>query len=421
MRTIYTLFFYLLLPFVLLRLGFKAFRNPAYRAYWYERIGIKLRSVQPHSLWIHAVSVGESLAIIPLIKILQKKYPQHTFLVTNETPTGAARIHAELGDSVMQLYAPYDVPCIVKRFLAATQPQLLILVETELWPNYLALCKTANIPVVLLNARLSASSMRGYQRIAGLARTMMNNLSYVAAQTQEDGLRFQQLGLASERIQITGSLKFDRPLPEDLRTRAHTLRQRWGCDRLVWIAASTHESEEELILQAFSTAQKKLPTLLLVLVPRHPERCIRVKNICLRHNKRVVLHSQYQTHTSRIDIIIGDTMGELLIWYAASDIAFIGGSLLNKGGQNPLEPAAVGISIITGPYTYNFQAIQSALQANGAALEVHTASELSQTIIKLSQSPQERAQMGRAAKEFVAENKGALQKQINLLKSFIPK
>lgn len=418
MRIIYSFFYWLLLPFILFRLRRKARKNPAYLVRWQERLGVIKYPIAPNGIWVHAVSVGESLAIVPLIIALRKKYPTLPITITNQTPTGAERIHSELGRCVTQLYAPYDLPLIVKKFLQKIKPKLLILVETELWPNYLHYCHQLGIKVILLNARLAQSSARRYGFMSSLTRKMLANIDMIAAQTQEDALRFQALGMPVKYIDITGNIKFDRIIPYDLPQKAHMLRQCWGEKKFIWVAASTHAMEEKLILKSFAIIKEKIPDLLLILVPRHPERFQEVYDLC-RHDWIVKFRSQYQTFDSQTQIIVGDSMGELLLFYAASDLAFVGGSLVKKGGQNPLEPALVNKPIIVGPYTDHFHHIIKQLEQCGALLIVKDFIELAHTVITLFNDISQRNRMGRSASDFTLKNKGALQKQLNLIERFI--
>lgn len=419
MRYLYTIIFYLLLPFILLRLWLKSRKNPDALKFWHERLSIGLRPVPQQGIWLHAVSVGESMAAIPLIKGLQQHYPNIPVIVTNETIGGANCIHAGLGSRVTQLYFPYDLPSVLKRFFKALKPCLLILMETELWPNLLVTARQSKVPVVLANARLSARSTRRYRLILPVTQAMLRGISKVIAATQADADRFVELGLPRERIHVTGSIKFDLELPPQLNEQAKALRENWGNNRLIWIAASTHEGEEEQILEAFSQVRKKLANVLLVSVPRHIDRADRLKNLYQSHGYQVIKRSENKPCSNTTDIFVGDTLGELLLFYAAADLAFVGGSLIKKGGQNPLEPAAVGLALLTGPYTFNFALITEQLKQRGVEIQVNTAKELAEQVIALLSDPQKRKQMGSAAKNFVEENKGSLQKHLQLIENLI--
>lgn len=418
---IYTIIFYSLLPFILSRLWAKNRKNPNALKFWHERLGLGLRSVPERGIWLHAVSVGESMAAIPLIKGLQRRYPKLPIVVTNETIGGANCIHTGLGNSVAQLYFPYDIPFAVKRFFKILKPCLVILMETELWPNLLTTACQNRVPVILANARLSARSARRYSYISPLTRAMLRGLSGVIAATQADADRFAMLGrLPQERIHVAGNIKFDLEVPLKLNEQAKALRESWGSKRLVWIAASTHAGEEEQILAVFAKLKKKITQLLLISVPRHIDRADHLKALYQSQGFQVVKRSELRTCLHSTDIFVVDTLGELLLFYASADIAFVGGSLIKKGGQNPLEPAALGLPLLTGPYTFNFEVVTEQLKQQGIEIQVNNAMELEEEVIALLSDSEKRKQMGNAAKNFVEENKGSLQKHLKLIESFIP-
>lgn len=420
MRFLYTIIFYLLLPFILLRLWIKNRKTPNGLQFWHERLGLGLRPFSPGGIWVHAVSVGESLTAIPLIKLLQQRYPTIPITVTNETVTGAERIRVELGNSVTQLYFPYDLPLVLKKFFNALQPKLLILLETELWPNILAACQLYQVPVALVNARLSERSAKAYRRILPVIRKMLKSIDVIAAQFQADADRFVDLGFPAEKIHVTGSLKFDLTLPPRLSEQAQRWRKSWGENRLVWIAASTHPGEEELILQAFTEVRQSFPDLLLVSVPRHVDRVPQLVQLYSSQNYKIIKRSEHnESEMADADIFIGDTMGELLIFYAAADLAFVGGSLVEKGGQNPLEPAAVGLPILTGPHTFNFATITEQLKRRNVEIQVNNATELAEQVIALLYDPARRQQKADEAKKFVVENKGSALKQMQLIENLL--
>ncbi|MEN9450182.1 MAG: three-deoxy-D-manno-octulosonic-acid transferase domain protein [Pseudomonadota bacterium] len=420
MRFLYTIIFYLLLPFILLRLWIKNRKTPNGLQFWHERLGLGLRPFSPGGIWVHAVSVGESLTAIPLIKLLQQRYPTIPITVTNETVTGAERIRVELGNSVTQLYFPYDLPLALKRFFKALQPKLLILLETELWPNLLVTCQLYQVPVALVNARLSERSAKSYRHISPVIRKMLKSINLIAAQFQADADRFVDLGFPAEKIHVTGSLKFDLTIPMQLTEQAQRWRKIWGENRPVWIAASTHPGEEELILQAFTEVRQSFPDLLLVSVPRHVDRVPQLVQLYSSQAYKTIKRSEHNgSEMSDVDVFIGDTMGELLIFYAAADIAFVGGSLVEKGGQNPLEPAAVGLPILTGPYTFNFATITEQLKQRNVEIQVDNATELAEQVIALLSDPAQLQQKAYEAKKFVAENKGSALKQMQLIEKLL--
>ncbi len=397
------------------------------------------------TLWIHAVSVGEVQAALPLIKALQQQYPHMTLVVTTTTPTGSARVRAALGDTVFHVYAPYDLPGAVRRFLrrigAGRQGglRMAIIMETELWPNLIHGCQQHGIPVIVANARLSARSAAGYQRVAGLTREALRNITVIAAQAHADAQRFIALGADSARVRVTGNIKFDIAPAADLQQRAAALRQSWGMHRPVWIAASTHAdstgSEDEQVLTAFAAVRLALPDALLILVPRHPERFAKVAALCRKQGYNIVLRSEQKTEGARMPeatavhgrtsvargrmpeatIFIGDSMGELMLFYAASDVAFVGGSLIAHGGHNLLEPAALGIPVITGPHTFNFSDISRMLLQADAARQVGNAAELATAVITLLQNDTLRRATGEKSRLLVEQNRGALAKLMTII------
>ena len=420
LRRFYTLLFYLALPLIFIRLWFKARKNPAYLERWQERLGFVKSTTPINSIWLHAVSVGESIAAISLIKQLKQHYPDHPIIVTNETPTGAERIQAGLGNEVTQCYIAYDVPFAIKQFLKRVKPRLLILMETELWPNLLHVCSKQGIPIFLANARLSERSAKRYQQIINIAQAMLNKVTSIAAQTEADAQRFIKLGYPAERITITGSIKFDLTIPANLTETAYLLRQQLGEHRLIWIAASTHDGEEEQILSALSRVKQELPQSLLLLVPRHPERFNTVAMLCQQQGHTIVRRSENKICDENVSVFIGDTMGELLLFYAVSDLAYIGGSLVEKGGQNPLEAAALGIALLTGPHTFNFALISEELQKRDAEIKILNSIELANKVVELLNNKDLRKSMGLKGKEFIEENRGAVDKQIALIKQVLP-
>ena len=375
------------------------------------------------TLWIHAVSVGETQAALPLIKALQQRYPHLTLVVTTTTPTGSARVRAALGDTVFHVYAPYDLPGAVQRFLRRVRPRVAIIMETELWPNLIHGCQQRGIPVMVANARLSARSAAGYQRVAGLTREALQNITMIAAQAQADAQRFITLGADPARVRVTGNIKFDIALATDLPQHAAALRHTWGAHRPVWIAASTHanstDSEDEQVLSAFAAVRLALPDALLILVPRHPERFAKVTALCRKAGYNVRLRSEQKPCDASTDIYIGDSMGELMLLYAASDVAFVGGSLIPHGGHNLLEPAALGIPVITGPHTFNFADISRMLIQADAARQVNNAAELATAVITFLQNNDLRRTTGEKGQQMIEQNRGALERLLIILKTAI--
>jgi len=411
MRLLYSFLFYVSLPFVVLRLVWRTRRNPAYGQRWAERFGEIPFTVKQNGIWWHSVSMGETLAAIPLIKLFQQKHPDIPILVTTMTPSGSEQVIKNLGESVQHVYIPYDLPNIILNFIKQLKPRLVVIMETELWPNMLYYCHQQKVPVLLANARMSEKSATGYGRFSSLTHEMMQNITTIAVQNKEDGGRFIRLGFSPERLIITGTIKFDITISDDLIHKARDLRSKWQLDRPVWIAASTHPGEEEIILEA----AKQIPTALLILAPRHPDRIKDVINLCQKANLKFCLRSADELPDNNTQVFLIDTLGELLLFYAASDIAFVGGSLIPKGGHNLLEPAALGLPVLTGESLYNFAEIERLLDKAKGLIKIKTSKELSREINLLFQDTQKREQMGAAAKNVIMANKGATEKHLMLI------
>ncbi|MEZ5493281.1 MAG: lipid IV(A) 3-deoxy-D-manno-octulosonic acid transferase [Pseudomonadales bacterium] len=419
-RLLYTILYSLLLPFILLRLLWRARLAPAYRQRWRERFGLFPAPAFDHSkpvIWLHAVSVGETLAAVPLIKKLQQDHPNWQWVITTTTPTGSDRVRAVFGDTVFHVYAPYDLPIFLRAFLQRTTPALLIVMETELWPNTIHSCRQRNIPVVIANARLSEKSARGYAKFPTLTRNMLHEIHCVAAQQHTDGERFVALGLPREKLFVTGSIKFDLTLDEAVQKKTTALRAQWSQHntRPVWLAASTHLGEDSVILDTFTQLKKQFSDLLLVIVPRHPERFSTVTAQCESTGLSVQRHSQQLTPDMDTDIIIGDTMGELMAFYGAADIAFVGGSLVPVGGHNLIEPAAWACPIISGPHLFNFSEVETLLRDNNALTIAKNANDMAQHIQQWLTDAPLRTSTGERAKAVADSNRGALNKLCSLI------
>ncbi len=424
-RVLYTIIYALLLPAILLRLLVRSRLAPAYRQRWLERFGVFNAPRFDHSkpvAWLHAVSVGETLAAVPLIRQLQLDHPDWQWMITTTTPTGSEQVRAIFGDAisnntVAHVYAPYDLPFFLSAFVKRTRPALAILMETELWPNMLHSCHTHNIPTIIANARLSEKSARGYAKLTPLTRGMMSDVSMIAAQQQSDGERFINLGLAREKLTITGSIKFDLNIDDPIRKKSTSLRQQWSLNetRKVWLAASTHLGEDGIILQAFSELKKQFSDLLLVLVPRHPERFTSVTAQCEQAGWHTIRRSDSTNPNTETDIVIGDTMGELLAFYGAADIAFVGGSLVPVGGHNLIEPAAWACPVVSGPHLYNFAEVERLLQENNALAIAKNSDELVVIIKNWLRVETLRKNAGERAKQVADNNRGALNKLCSII------
>jgi 3-deoxy-D-manno-octulosonic-acid transferase len=358
-----------------------------------------------NATWIHAVSVGEVEAAVPLIRALQAR---ERVLLTTTTPTGSARVRALFGNSLTHVYLPYDLPDVVRRFLDGYRPRMAIFMETEIWPNLFAGCGRRAIPLYIVNARLTEKSARGYRRLRGLVAATLAHVATVCAQSQADAARFVLLGLPEERLAVTGNLKFDLTVPEDLPEQGRTLRANLFGRRPVWIAASTHAGEEEQVLEAFLSLRRDYPDLLLLLAPRHPERSPEIRALCQKRELNCVARSAGTPCTPGTAVFILDTLGELKLFYAAADIAFIGGSLVPAGGHNVLEPAALGMPILFGPLMHNFAEISRKLLTDEGAIQIHSHTELAEQVSRLLADATARRQLGEKARLFLDANRGAL-------------
>ncbi len=416
MRKLYTLLMYLLTPVILLRLSLRGIRAPAYFSRWKERFGYFPVPPMEGSIWVHAVSLGEFNAALPLIRALMYQFPQRPFVVTTITPTGSDQVIRELGDSVFHVYLPYDLPSAVGRFLKRVKPCVGVVMETEIWPNLFFACSSRNIPIVVANARLSEKSLKGYRPGRDMVAMALNSTHSIAAQTDTDYRRLIQLGASPDLLHKVGSLKFDLRVSNNIRLAGRELRSEWGEDRFVLIAASTHEDDETPLLEAFPRLLEYDPDVLLIIAPRHPERFSRVSVRCKSQGYRIVQRSTREPVTADTQILILDSLGELLNFYAGSDLAFIGGSLAEIGGHNVLEPATLGIPVLVGPHTFNFAEITALLLNKHGAHLVHNAAELGDQIIRLRKDDNLREQMGRNAIALVEENRGALERTIELVR-----
>ncbi|MCH7372329.1 lipid IV(A) 3-deoxy-D-manno-octulosonic acid transferase [Aeromonas sp. MR16] len=413
-RLLYNLLIHLGLPLVLLALYRPKKGKPGFGARWAEHLGRLPPSGQEAPLWIHAVSVGETLAITPFIRALKAERPDLPILLTTTTRTGAEQA-AKLGDLVVHRYAPLDYPWAVAAFLKRFQPRALWVMETELWPNWLAACEAHHLPVTILNARLSERSCQRYARFQGAFDALSRPLTHLLCQHQDDADRFHRLGIGRERLAVTGSIKFDIQLDDDLLAKGRALRQQLGEGRPVWIAASTHQGEDEQVLAAFDRVLVTHPEALLVLVPRHPERFERVAELCAPYGcvRRSGRHGQGRVIEATDKVYLGDTMGELPLMLAAADLAFVGGSLVPIGGHNLLEPAALGKPCLTGPAFFNFSDITRQLVAQGGALVVADVAALGTRVSELLADEHQRREMGEQARAVVLRNQGALARTLS--------
>lgn len=416
MRMIYSLLLALAAPFILLRLAWRARRQPEYLQHVGERFGCYAQSIAGRDdapyIWLHAVSVGETRGAEPLLRALREKYPGHRILLTHMTPTGRAAGEALYGADaqIVRAYLPYDYSWAVARFLAHFGPVMGVLMETEIWPNLARACARRGVPLYLVNARLSEKSFARYQRVGGLIRGTLRMLRAIAAQTEDDASRFRTLG--AEKITVTGNLKFDVSAPAALTERGTQLRARWGA-RQVLLAASTRDGEEALLIDHKLHA---LPNTLLVIVPRHPQRFDEVAALLTERGVPHVRRSAETPVADSVQVVLGDSMGEMAAYYAACDASFIGGSLLPFGGQNLIEACAAGKPVLIGPHTYNFaQATEQAIAA-GAALRVQDGADLARKAEAVLTHAKISERMQAAAFEFSRAYQGATERTLNVLR-----
>jgi 3-deoxy-D-manno-octulosonic-acid transferase len=410
-RFVYTLLLYLALPYVLLRLLWRARRQPGYLEHVAERFGRYGARAGGPTLWLHAVSVGETRAAEPLIRALSARYPDHCILLTHMTPTGRETGEQLYGDRVMRGYLPYDFPGAVARFLDHFRPKLGVLMETELWPNLIHACRERGVPVHLVNARLSEKSLAGYLRFPGITRAALGGLAAVAAQTGEDAARLSNLGAAN--VVVTGNVKFDIAPPRDKVELGRAWRGLYGEARPVLLAASTRDGEEALVLDALDAIEAR--DLLTVIVPRHPQRFEEVAALLAARRFRFQRRSENAAIAPDTQIVLGDSMGEMFAYYAACDVAFVGGSLLPLGGQNLIEACAVGKPVVVGPSTYNFaEAVQGAVAA-GAAVQVRDTADLARVASRLLLDREAARRMAQAALAFANAHRGATARILELI------
>ncbi len=398
----------------------KSRANKAYRQRWTERfawgnpIASSKQSGNQRVICLHAVSVGEVMAAQPLLEALLHQMPAYRLWVTTTTPTGSDAVRRLFADELdanklEHSYLPYDLPGAVKRFLTSAQPTLLLVVETELWPNLYAACARRAIPLLLLNARLSESSVRRYQKIGGLTTETLDCVTGIMARSEQDATRFRQLGADPMKVEVTGNIKFDITPDPDLAVRGAEVRQQLG-QRPVWCVGSTHQGEEEILLLVHARLLQQFPDLLLILVPRHPERFDTVAELCSASGFPLARRSQQTLATVEHSVLLGDSMGELLLWYAASDLAFIGGSLVPVGGHNPLEALAFGIPVISGQYVHNFPDLYPLLQVTQSARLVESADELNDVVQDWLLHEDKRRNAGQSGQKVLQENRGVVRR-----------
>ena len=417
MRIIYSVVSYLLLPIFILRLLWRSIKAPAYRSRILERLGfipLLVNNKKP-IVWLHTVSVGETIAAKSLVKEFLKSQLHYSLMITTTTPTGSAQVLSLFSDeiekeNVQHCYMPYDLPDCIGRFLRKVKPSAAIFMETEVWPNTLAICYKNNIKTLLVNARLSEKSLRGYQRFNALSQGAFSLFDSIAAQSQADADRIVQLG--GKNISVTGSIKLDIDIDASLVQEAKLLKEEWSNSgrRKVIIAASTHAGEDEVILRVYKELLKNNDQLLLVLVPRHPERFDAVKQLCFQNNLTTISRSEKNISAGNVNVIFGDTMGEMMLLYGAADIAIVCGSFVDHGGHNMLEPAVWGLPLLSGSSVFNFAKIADDMQKRQALLLVDDEQQLLENLHKLVNDDELSSRIGLQAKQYIDDNKGALDK-----------
>jgi len=414
MRFVYTTLAYLLVPFAFGIVLWRGFRD---RSYWQnlgERFGFG-RHENATTIWVHAVSMGEVQAAAPLVRALRTRYPDTPLVLSTVTPTGALRGRSLFGDDVHVRFVPYDIPGCVRRFFDRARPRLAVVLETELWPNLYRECGRRGVPLVLASARISPRSVGRYRLLVSLFRETLSHGIMIAAQSKSDAERFKSIGANPQRTHVIGNIKFDFELPDGAALAGRTLRDTQAPDRPIWIAGSTHEGEEEVVLDAHRALRERIGNALLVLVPRHPNRFESVANALRKRAVRFVTRSSGARVRTDTEVWLVDSLGELLTFYAASDVAFVAGSLVPIGGHNLLEPAALGLPMLTGPYNFNSEDVARLLLEVGAVRVVHDAAELAAQVATLLGNPAERQQMGSAGRRTLDGNRGASQRLLDLI------
>jgi 3-deoxy-D-manno-octulosonic-acid transferase len=417
-RMLYSILLYLLSPLLVLYLAIRAVKSPHYRGRWGERFG--LTHLRPTDLLIHSVSMGETLAAIPLINQLMLKYPQLTVTVTTTSPTGSAEVIKAFADRVQHCYLPFDLPWCVARFLRQVQPKQCIIMETELWPNLVYLAKRRGIKLMLANARLSEKSAKQYRQRPKLSRPMLQALDVIAAQSSQAADRFIALGVEPSKVQVCGSLKFDLCIDQQHIDKATALRSQWQrLDTPIWVAGSVHPGEFDIMLAAHQTLLLRFPEALLVMVPRHPEQFDAAASRIKAAGLTLARRSKGDIVAADTQVLLGDTMGELLSFYGAADQAFVGGTLIANGGHNPLEPAALGLPVYLGPNYWDFAEITELLKQAGALSVLESGDDLALQLVDMFDNKTAYLAARQAGLKVVAENKGALVEQFTLASRLI--
>jgi 3-deoxy-D-manno-octulosonic-acid transferase len=414
MHVIYNILVYFAAPVALLTHLWRGLRDPSYRERLDERFGFG-PALAGDTVWIHAVSVGEVQAAEALIRQLLARHPDYPLLLTTVTPTGAARAKQLFGDSVRLRYIPFDLPGSVRRFFDRVRPRLAMILETELWPNLYAECGRRKVPLVLVSARISPRSVGRYRRLVPLFRQALSHGILIAAQSETDARRFRSIGANAARTHVTGNIKFDFQPPAGIEERGTDWRRSHAAGRPIWVAGSTHEGEEDLILDAHRSVRQRFPAALLILVPRHPQRFEAVRELLTRRGETYTSRSSETPILRGTSVLLGDTMGDLMMFYAASDVAFVAGSLVPIGGHNLLEPVSLGRPVLTGPHNFNSESVARLLLEAGAARTVNSARQLGESVARLLGDDEQRSAMGAAGRAVLDANRGALDRLLQLV------
>ncbi|MGB5708486.1 MAG: lipid IV(A) 3-deoxy-D-manno-octulosonic acid transferase [Arenicellales bacterium] len=418
MLIIYRLILYISLPVLIVRFLLRGLSNRSYFERITERFGFSETNPAPGGVWIHAVSVGEVNAAVPLVNRIMKTWPDKSITVTTMTTTGSDRVQKVFGSSVSHCYLPYDFPGAVRRFVQRISPQLGLVMETEIWPNLIFYCHQQGIPLIYTNVRLSERSWRGYNRFRFLFSQILKLVSKFAVQSESDARRLIQLGAPEHKLSITGSLKFDINLPPSVSEAGESIRRQIGWNRPVLIAASTHEGEELLVIEVYHRIRSNLPELLLIIVPRHPERFTAVAKMCVKDGLNTIQRTEMSAQlSSDIEVLVVDTMGELPMFIAAGDVTFMGGSLVPVGGHNLLEAAALGQPVVFGPHMFNFAEISEMFLQQGAGVQVFGIDELAEVCERLLLDGVIRDQYGTQGEKLVQQNRGALEQVMEFIRA----
>jgi len=415
MRFVYVLLTYLLSPVYACYWFVRGITNRAYWDRFGQRFGIGYPRFVDGCIWVHAVSVGEVQATVPLINALRERFPGRRILVTTVTPTGAARVRLLFGDSVRHCYIPFETPIAVTRFFDAVCPEIALVMETEIWPNLYQECGRRDVPLVLVSARISPRSVHNYRKFLPLFRDTLSYGIVIAAQSEIDAERFKSLGAAPERTRVTGNIKFEIELAAELPLRGRELRAKNFGDRFVWVAASTHDREEQQVLEAHRIIRQSFSDAVLVLIPRHPERFPGVASLLQKEGFHFMKRTDGELCTAETEVFLVDTMGEVPLFYAAADVAFVGGTLVPVGGHNLLEPAALGCPVVTGPHLFNTPDIARLFAEVGASITVEDAETLARAILRLFENPDEASTIGNRGRQLVQENRGSLERLMTLV------